>query len=230
MKIFHMTPFVVVFSGNLFPHVKLMLVNNSSHLKLRGSLSTGLFFSQTLPIRSINGHSGRRPRLSVEKSLASHGSVASLGEIQRLGLEGHLALTRNVPRLSTNLPSANTFIGSTNSFRNTASQSRTYITWTRRGVREVVGARGQVRDILYLADDDQSTCHVAQTLSSSQLSNVSVQMARLFSQDLSSQARNSAQNGLWLTPRLGEFRFFHELKKDGNMITKDFDVGQWMDR
>ena len=75
----------------------------------------------------------------------------------------------------------------------------------RRDVREVVDAKGLVGNVLYLADIDQSTCHVAQISSSLQLSNVFVPMAQPFSQGLSSQERNSAPNGLQLTPILGEF-------------------------
>lgn len=187
---------VAVFSGYHFLHVKLMSINNFSHLTLRRFSLTGSFFSQIPPIHSIKGQSGTRLRLSVEGSPVIHGSIAFSNNIQTSRLEDHLALIPNVPRLSTNPPSANTLMGSSESFRNTTFPSKTYITWMRRGVREVVGAKGQVGNILYPADDGRSICHVAQILSSSQLLNVSAQMVHPFSQDLCSRARNSAWNGL----------------------------------
>ena len=79
-----------------------------------------------------------------------------------------------------------------------------YITCMRRDVREVVSTKGLVVNASYPADNNQSTCHIAQILSLSQLLSVSVPMVQPSSQDLSSQAKSSARSGLPLTPRLGE--------------------------
>jgi Tc5 transposase DNA-binding domain len=81
---------------------------------------------------------------------------------QRLSLEDHLALIPNVLRPSTGPSLADTSISFFKSSKNTKSLPRTYTTWMRRGVREVVGAMGQVKSILYLADDGQSIDHVVQ--------------------------------------------------------------------
>lgn len=178
----------------------------------------------------------------MERSLVKNGSKAFLNDIWRLSSEGHPALTPNAHKLSTNPPSANTSGSFDNSFRNMTSRWKTYITWTRRDVREVVGAKGQVGNASYLADDDQSTCHVAQILSSSQLLNVSVQMAWPFSQDLSSRAKSSARSGLRLTPRSGELWCYHALESDcytdtitrismsENGWTDDFLCKQWLEK
>jgi hypothetical protein len=210
---FLMTLFVAVLSRHHFLQAKLMPINNFSHLLLRRFLSTGSFFSQTHLTRSANDPSGGRLRLSVGGSPANHGSKAFLNDIQRLSLEDHLALIPNVLRPSTGPLLADTSISFFKSFKNTKSLPRTYTTWMRRGVREVVGAMGQVKSILYLADDSQSIDHVVQILSLSQLSNVSVQMACLFSRGLSSQARNSVRNGLKLTPRSGRFSVLSHVQK-----------------
>jgi hypothetical protein len=189
-----------------------MPINSFFHLKLRRLLSAGSFFTRTPPIHLVNGQSSRRLRYSVERSPVNHGSVAFFYNIQRLNSEDHLALIPSVHRLSTNPLSTNTLIGFSNSFENIASPLRTYITWMRRGVREVAGTKGQDRNILYLADDGRSTCCIVQILSSSQSLNVSVQMVHPYSQDLSSWAMSSAWNGLQLTPKSGEFQVYHSFR------------------
>ena len=57
-KIFLMTLFVAISFRYPFPHVKLILVSNSFHLKQRRLLLTGSFSCLTLSIHSINIQSG----------------------------------------------------------------------------------------------------------------------------------------------------------------------------
>jgi len=194
--LFHTLLFGIGILGSLCL-LKRPMSNSSFYLlRQRRFLLTGSSISLTLPTLSANAPYKRRLRFSVGRNPVKVGSGGFFDDGQVFSLESLLVWIPSVPKHSTAQLLKGTLISFLKSFRSMASQWRIYITWMKRVASEEVGERALVERILCHTHDAPGINNIAQTLSSSQSLNVSVQMGLLFFQDFCFQARNSLQNGL----------------------------------